>query len=1065
VSPGFSFVDYAVLLLYLAGITVFGTLFRRSQRTIKDYFLGAKNISWVVIGLSIVATETSTLTLVGVPALAYSTFARPEQGGNLTYLQVVFGYIVARIVISLIFIPAYFQGEFLTAYELLRRRFGVHAKNFAASLFLVMRALAEGVRVFAASIVLSAVLSVSLPSLPQLWLWSIVVVGLLTLIYTFEGGITAVIWTDVIQLIIYIGGSLLAAYQLLHLLPGGWSEIAAQAAAVNKFQVFSFAWDFKVPFTFWAGVLGGTCLTMATHGTDQLIVQRLLACRNQRDSQKALMLSGFVVLFQFALFLLIGIMLFAYYKVHPLTAALASNDEIFPTFIVTRLPHGISALVIAAIFAAAMSNLSGSLNSLASTTVLDLYKPLFNPGATNEHLLNLSRLLTAVWGIVLICIAVMARGWGSVFTVGLTIASLVYGPMLGSFLLGVLTKRANQRGVMTGMAVSLAFMLMINFTTSIAWTWYVLMGTAVCLTIGYAVSVLVPARAAAVFLLACLLVFDPLAFAQKQNHARFARELTKKEEKWVRQTLAGLTLDEKIGQMITVNTNLVFMNRESDEYRQLRHQIVDNKVGGLILSRSQVWAAALLTNRLQEAAKVPLLVSADLEMGPGMRLDDTTWWPPNMAVAATGDVKYARLQGSYTAREARAAGINWLYAPVADVNNNPDNPVINVRSYGEDAQTVALFASAFIEGAQAAGALATAKHFPGHGDTSVDSHVGLPVVNVTRQRLEELELVPFRSAIATGVGSIMTAHIALPQIDPEAAPATLSHKVLTGLLRDELNFKGLVVTDALEMAGITARYDPGTSAVLAVKAGADMILKTPDIDAASRAIKEAVERGEISKSRIDASVDRILRAKAAVGLNEHRTVDLNNVDRVVSDPQFNAVAQEIADRSMTLVRDERKSIPLRTKRLLNVIFTDDENRGSMEPFVEELRRGGAEVETVMLDARSTDQDLEQVLKRLAEPAGAVVYSVAVRTTLPPIAARLAEEIDKVKAPAIVISFGSPYVLSAMPNAPAYLIAYSATPVSQRAAARALLGTIDIGGKLPVTLPGLYPRGHGIERRR
>src|SRR5437899_11662842 len=263
---GFSALDYAVLLLYLVGITIFGTLFRRSQRTIKDYFLGAKNIPWVVISLSIVATETSTLTLVGVPALAYSTFARPEQGGNLTYLQVVFGYIIARIIISLLFIPAYFQGELLTAYELLKRRFGVQTKNFAASLFLVMRALAEGVRVFAASIVLSAVLTVSLPGLPHLWLWSIIIVGLLTLVYTFEGGISAVIWTDLIQLIIYIGGSLLAAYELIHLVPGGWHQIAAQASAANKFQFVSFKLDFSVPFTFWAGPPGGTFLTMASHG-------------------------------------------------------------------------------------------------------------------------------------------------------------------------------------------------------------------------------------------------------------------------------------------------------------------------------------------------------------------------------------------------------------------------------------------------------------------------------------------------------------------------------------------------------------------------------------------------------------------------------------------------------------------------------------------------------------------------------------------------------------------------------------------------------------------------------
>ena len=492
---GFSAIDYAVLLLYLLGVTVLGARFRRSQRTVKDYFLGAKNIPWFVISLSIVSTETSTLTLVGVPALAYSTFARPEQGGNLSYLQIVFGYIVGRVIISVLFIPAYFQGELVTAYELLKRRFGVRTKNFAASLFLVMRALAEGVRVFAASIVLSAVLSVSLPALPQLWLWSIIIVGLLTLIYTFEGGIAAVIWTDLVQFIIYIGGSLLAAHQLLHLVPGGWNEIAAQAASANKFQMFSFVWDFSVPFTFWAGVLGGTCLTMASHGTDQLLVQRLLTCRHQRDSQKALVFSGLVVLFQFALFLLIGIMLFAYYRTFPLTMKLASNDEIFPTFIVTRLPHGVSGLVIAAIFAAAMSNLSGSLNSLSSSTVLDFYKPLINPGATDERLLKLSRWLTAGWGVALMVIAILARGWGSVFTTGLTIASIVYGPMLGAFLLGVLTRRANERGVMAGMVISLGLIMLINFTTSAAWTWYVLAGTVICLAVGYAVSLSVPAKA------------------------------------------------------------------------------------------------------------------------------------------------------------------------------------------------------------------------------------------------------------------------------------------------------------------------------------------------------------------------------------------------------------------------------------------------------------------------------------------------------------------------------------------------------------------------------------------
>src|SRR5437667_501527 len=322
---GFSGIDYAVLVAYLAGITAFGVMFRKSQRTVKDYFLGDKNTPWIAISRAIVATETSTLTLIGVPALAFANYAKPEQGGNFTYLQVVLGYIVARIIISLLFIPAYFRGNLLTAYELLKNRIGVKTKNFAASLFLIMRAMAEGVRVFAASLVLSAVLSASLPGLPYLWLWSIIIVGVLTLIYTFEGGIAAVIWTDLIQLVIYIGGSLLAAWQLLHLVPGHWPSIAREAAAAGKFQMFSFSFDLSVPFTFWAGLIGGTFLTMASHGTDQLLVQRLLACRNTRDAQKAIVLSGLVVLAQFALFLLIGIMLYAYSQFYPMPST-ASND-------------------------------------------------------------------------------------------------------------------------------------------------------------------------------------------------------------------------------------------------------------------------------------------------------------------------------------------------------------------------------------------------------------------------------------------------------------------------------------------------------------------------------------------------------------------------------------------------------------------------------------------------------------------------------------------------------------------------------------------------------------------
>ena len=483
---GFSAIDYLVLAAYLVGITIFGSRFRHSHRSVKDYFVGSRKTSWLVISLSIVATETSTLTLIGVPALAYSVFPRPELGGSYTYLQVVAGYILARFVISYLFIPAYFQGEMMTAYELLNRRFGARAKHFTASLFLVMRALAEGVRVFAASLVLAAVIGASAPGLPHLWLWSIGIVGVLTLVYTFEGGIAAVIWTDLVQLVIYVAGSLLAAYMLLTLVPGGWPGILADARAAGKLHVVSFSTDVTVPFTFLAGIVGGCFLTMASHGVDQLLVQRLLTCRNQAESKKALIVSGFVVFAQFALFLTIGLMLHAYYATHPLPP-MASNDEIFPAFIVRSLPHGIAGLVIAAIFAAAMSNLSGSLNSLASTTVLDFYQPL--TGETDDRrLLRLSQWLTAGWGMALIVIAVLARGWGSVFTVGLTIASIVYGPMLGAFLLGRLTTRVRQRDVIVAIGVSLVVMILVRLFTPLAWTWYVLVGTAMCAVVGLVAS-------------------------------------------------------------------------------------------------------------------------------------------------------------------------------------------------------------------------------------------------------------------------------------------------------------------------------------------------------------------------------------------------------------------------------------------------------------------------------------------------------------------------------------------------------------------------------------------------
>jgi beta-N-acetylhexosaminidase len=402
--------------------------------------------------------------------------------------------------------------------------------------------------------------------------------------------------------------------------------------------------------------------------------------------------------------------------------------------------------------------------------------------------------------------------------------------------------------------------------------------------------------------------------------------------------------------------------------------------------------------------------------------------------------------------------------------------------------------------------MACAKHFPGHGDTATDSHIGLPVVDVSRDRLDKLELVPFRAAIEARVGSIMSAHIALPQIETELAapvralneketataeflsqtetkaarvtlPGTLSSKVLIGILREELRFDGLVVTDAMSMAALAARYTPAESAVKAIKAGADMILKSPDIDAAIAGIKEAVAKGEIAEARLNASVERVLRAKAALGLRAKRTVDLDEVDRVVSDPKFNEIAQRIADHSITLVRDKQKLLPLKIEsgktRLLNLTFTDDEDRAIARPFVDEFRRRAAQIEAVTLDHRSTESEIAQTLARLdANRFDAVIFSIAVRArsgkgsvALPATGKRIADELIKRKLPLIVISFGNPYLLLAIPESPSYLLAYSPFPAPQRAAAKAVLGEIEINGKLPVSLPGLYPRGHGTKVER
>ncbi|HEY6369934.1 MAG TPA: sodium:solute symporter [Candidatus Sulfotelmatobacter sp.] len=471
---GLNHLDFAIIALYLAGITLFGLRFRKKQRSLRDYFLAGRDIPWWAIALSIVAAETSTLTIISIPGLAYDT--------NFTFLQVVMGYVVGRIVISFVLLPHYFRGDLYTAYELIERRFGRGLRSLTAGLFLVTRGAAEGVRVYAVSIVVSIALGTGEVA-------SIAIITALTVVYTFEGGLAAVIWTDVVQTVIYVGGTLVGLVTILHLVPGGWSAIHAAATGAGKMRLFDFSTSVWIPYTFWAGVIGGTFFTVASHGTDQLIVQRLLAARGQKQSATALVSSGIAVLFQFALFLTVGIMLWAYYGVP--SSTFGRPDRIYPTFIVTRMPHGISGLLIAAILAAAMSNLSAALNSLSSTSIMDFYVRL-RPLADEKTKMRLSRLATLVWAFVLFGLALIAlQKGGRVVEVGLQIASVAYGALLGVFLLGVLTRRANQRGAMAGMACGFAMDLYLWRWTHVPWTWWVLIGTAVTFTVGWIVSAIV----------------------------------------------------------------------------------------------------------------------------------------------------------------------------------------------------------------------------------------------------------------------------------------------------------------------------------------------------------------------------------------------------------------------------------------------------------------------------------------------------------------------------------------------------------------------------------------------
>jgi beta-N-acetylhexosaminidase len=583
----------------------------------------------------------------------------------------------------------------------------------------------------------------------------------------------------------------------------------------------------------------------------------------------------------------------------------------------------------------------------------------------------------------------------------------------------------------------------------------------------------------------------PVAFKRQPSNAAL---------KWANEELRRMSLDEKVGQLISVGINATFLNQESDAFRALKHHIEDNKVGGIILFRSPVYESVILVNRMQQLAKYPLLISADLEAGAGMRFDDTVNFPWNMAVAATGNPDYARRQGEITAREARALGIHQIFAPVVDVNNNAANPVINVRSYGEDPADVARFAAAFTEGAQAAGAIATAKHFPGHGDTAVDSHRGLPEINVSRERLNSVEFVPFQASVNAGVGSVMVGHIALPQIDATAIkplprnvkakpidtdeggeiveekatmPATMS-PVMGNILRNDLKFPGLIVTDALSMSGLTIYFTQDEAAVRALEAGADMLLKPADVDAAFRGVREAVKSGRITEARVEESARKILAAKYDLGLVEQRLTSIDMIDRIVGSKDVLKLAAEISEHAVTLVRDEDKLVPLKNlkseTKIFNLAVTNGDDRLLIaNPFIARLNRSGVKVETVVLDERSSEQDVQKAIERataadlvLASLYGRVRSGQVSSVGIPEPGARALSSVIAAKKPVVGISFGNPYLLQGCPGLRTYIVAYGDMPSLQQAVARALAGEIDINGKLPISLPGLYPRGTGIQ---
>jgi beta-N-acetylhexosaminidase len=551
--------------------------------------------------------------------------------------------------------------------------------------------------------------------------------------------------------------------------------------------------------------------------------------------------------------------------------------------------------------------------------------------------------------------------------------------------------------------------------------------------------------------------------------------------KWVESTLQKMSVDEKIGQLLFTTYHGSLTPTDAVAYAQIMHDVTDLHCGGFInitqasplgIVKSQAYPTAVLTNQLQAKSKLPLLVGADFERGAAMRLDEGTSFPTAMALAAGGDPADAYTMGKTTALEARAVGIQWIYAPDADVNNNPGNPIINTRSFGEDPARVAEYVTAFVRGVEENGGQATAKHFPGHGDTASDSHIDLPVIHADRDRLDKLELVPFRAAISAGVGSVMTGHLSVPSLEPDPnTPATLSSHILTDLLRNELHFQGLVVTDAMDMGGITVRYAPGEAAVRAVLAGADALLMPPVPDAAFEGLQAAVRSGRISIERLDASVRRILEAKAKLGLDKNRMVDVNAINQKLGSVAWQAEAQEISDRGVTLLRDSQRLLPLdgtKPSRALLLAFYADPEPYPGEDLERELKSRFDSVVTLRADTRFINADTLKLPSPDTYDVALLALFVRVsdrkgNVDVPAEQAALAERLYQSGKPVVTLGFGSPYLIERFPQAQTWLAAFGISDVAQISMARALFGQIPVRGHLPVTIPGVDMKaGFGVE---